>query len=142
MPDFLAFLLRLLASPFRSNLDLEIEVLALRQQLAVYQRSIPRPRLHLRDRLFWTSLSRLWSRWKDALVIVKPSTVIAWRRRKSREYWAKLSGAAVHDPRPRRHLRLRVPGSREGDGHQGGAHRAALAVAVALHRAPHRQRSP
>ncbi|NMC71959.1 MAG: transposase family protein [Myxococcales bacterium] len=91
MPDFLAFLLRLLASPFRSNLDLEIEVLALRQQLAVYQRSIPRPRLRLRDRLFWCWLSRLWSRWKDAIVIVKPSTVIAWRRRKFRELWAKLS---------------------------------------------------
>ena len=92
MPDSLVFLLRLLASPFRSNLDLEIEVLALRQQLAVCQRSIPQPRLRLRDRLFWTSLSRLWSRWKDVLVIVKPSTVIAWRRRKFREYWAKLSG--------------------------------------------------
>jgi hypothetical protein len=37
MPDFLAFTLRLLASPFRSTLILEIEVLALRQQLAVYQ---------------------------------------------------------------------------------------------------------
>jgi hypothetical protein len=91
MPDFLAFLFRLLGSPFRSHLDLEIEVLALRQQLAVYQRLIPRPRLRLRDRLFWTSLSKVWSRWKDALVIVKPSTVIAWRRRKFREFWAKLS---------------------------------------------------
>jgi hypothetical protein len=53
MPDFLAFLLRLLTSPFRSTIDLEIEVLALRHQLAIYQRSIPRPRLRLRDRLFW-----------------------------------------------------------------------------------------
>ncbi|MBI5487735.1 MAG: hypothetical protein HY905_10420 [Deltaproteobacteria bacterium] len=82
MPDFLAFLLRLVTSPFRATVDLEIEVLVLRQQLAIYQRSIPRPRLRLRDRLFWCSLSRLWSRWKEALVIVKPSTVIAWRRRK------------------------------------------------------------
>ena len=62
MTDFLAFLLRLLASPFRSNLDLEIEVLTLRRQLAVYQRSVPRPRLRLRDRLFWCRHSRLWSR--------------------------------------------------------------------------------
>jgi putative transposase len=92
LPDFLAFLLRLVTSPLRADLDREIELLALRQQLAVYQRSIPRPRLRLRDRLFWTSLSRLWSRWREVLVIVKPSTVIAWRRRKFREYWAKLSG--------------------------------------------------
>jgi putative transposase len=91
MPDFLAFLLRLFTSPFRATVDLEIEVLALRQQLAIYQRSIPRPRLRLRDRLFWCWLSRLWSGWKDALVVVKPATVIAWRRRKFAQFWAKLS---------------------------------------------------
>lgn len=90
MPDFLAFLLRLLASPFRSNLDLEAEALALRQQLAVYQRSVPRPRLRRRDRPFWIWLSRLWSRSKDALVVVKPSTVIAWQRRTFRGFWANL----------------------------------------------------
>ena len=52
MPDFLAFLIRLVASRFRADMDREIELLALRQQLAVYQRSIPRPRLRRRDRLF------------------------------------------------------------------------------------------
>jgi hypothetical protein len=92
MRFILALLLRLLTSPLRADLDREIELLALRQQLAVYQRSIPRPRRRLRDRLPWTSLSRLWSRWREVLVIVRPATVIAWRRRKFREYWAKLSG--------------------------------------------------
>ena len=92
MLDFLAFLLRLVTAPFRAGFDREVEVLVLRQQLAIYQRSVPRPRLRLRDRLFWCWLSRLWSRWKDVLVIVRPATVIAWRRRKFREYWAKLSG--------------------------------------------------
>ncbi len=28
------------------------------------------------DRLFWVVLSRLWSGWRDILVIVKPETVI------------------------------------------------------------------
>jgi putative transposase len=65
--------------------------MSLRQQLAIYQRSVSRPRLRLRDRLFWCWLSRLWPGWKDALVIVKPATVIAWRRRKFREYWATRS---------------------------------------------------
>jgi putative transposase len=92
MRFILALLLRLLTSRLRSNADLEIELLVARQQLAIYQRSVRRPRLRLRDRLFWCWLSRLWSRWKDVLVIVKPATVIAWRRRKFREYWAKLSG--------------------------------------------------
>ena len=92
MRFILALLLRRLTSRFRSNADLEIELLVARQQLAIYQRSVRRPRLRLRDRLFWCGLSRLWSRWKDVLVIVKPATVIAWRRRKFRQYWAQLSG--------------------------------------------------
>jgi len=92
LPDFLAFLLRLVTSPLRADLDREVEVLVLRQQLAIYQRAMPRPRLRLRDRLFWVWLSRLWSRWREVLYVMKPSTVIAWRRRKFREYWARLSG--------------------------------------------------
>jgi len=92
MRFILALLLRLLASRLRSDSkNLEIELLVAKQQLAIYQRSIPRPRLRIRDRLFWCWLSRLWSGWKDVLVIVKPATVIAWRRRKFAEFWAKLS---------------------------------------------------
>jgi hypothetical protein len=39
-----------------------LETLALRQQLAIYQRTMPRPRLRCRDRLFWMGLSRWWRR--------------------------------------------------------------------------------
>jgi putative transposase len=92
MGHLLRFLGRLLTSRFRSHIAVEVEMMSLRQQLAIYQRSIPRPRIRLRDRLFWCWLSRLWSRWREVLYVVKPSTVIAWRRRKFREYWAKLSG--------------------------------------------------
>ena len=62
MRFILALLLRLLTSRFRSNADLELELLVARQQLAIYQRSVRRPRLRVRDRLFWCWLSRLWSR--------------------------------------------------------------------------------
>jgi len=92
MRFILALLLRLLTSRFWPNAeDIEIELLVAKQQLAIYQRSVARPRLRFRDRLFWCSLSCLWSRWKDALVVVKPATVTAWRRRKFREFWTKLS---------------------------------------------------
>jgi hypothetical protein len=37
------------------------ENLALRQQLGVLQRSVRRPRLRQRDRIFWVWLSRVWS---------------------------------------------------------------------------------
>jgi putative transposase len=92
MRFILALLLRLLTSGSWPNAeDIEIELLVAKQQLAIYQRSVSRPRLRFRDRLFWCWLSRLWSGWKDAIVVVHPATVIAWRRRKFREYWAKLS---------------------------------------------------
>ncbi len=57
-----------------------MENLALRQQRAVLQRSVSRPRLRPWDRLFWVWLSRWWSGWKDALAIVAPATVVGWHR--------------------------------------------------------------
>jgi hypothetical protein len=44
-------------------------------------------RLNSADRLLWVWLSRLWSGWRSALVIVKPETVIAWHRKGFRLYW-------------------------------------------------------
>jgi putative transposase len=76
---------------FRSRLALQAEILALRHQLAVYQRTGARPRLKPADRMLWAWLSRAWPGWREALVLVKPETVIAWRRRKFREYWTRLS---------------------------------------------------
>ena len=65
---------------FRSRSDTALEVLALRQQLAVLKRKRPRPKLNSWDRLFWTSLRQCWSRWPDVLVLVKPDTVVGWHR--------------------------------------------------------------
>jgi|SRR5271169_972956 len=68
---------------------LQAENLALRHQLSVLQRSCRDRRLRLgsADRLLWVWLSRFWSNWRSALVIVKPETVIAWHRRGFRLYW-------------------------------------------------------
>ncbi len=72
-----------------SRATLRLENIALRQQVAVLNRERPRPRLRLRplDRVFWVFLSRLWPRWKDALVIVKPETVVSWHRQGFRLFW-------------------------------------------------------
>jgi hypothetical protein len=51
-----------------------VENLALRQQLAAYQRISERARLRPSDRVFWVGLSKLWGGWQSALVIVKPET--------------------------------------------------------------------
>ena len=73
---------------FRSRRDAAIEILALRQQLAVFKRKHPRPKLSPIDRLFWTILRRSWSGWGEALIIVKPDTVVRWHRTGFRLYWA------------------------------------------------------
>jgi len=54
---FLAFT-RALLVPCAS---LVIENLALRQQLAVLKRSVPRARVRLRDRIYWVILRCVWS---------------------------------------------------------------------------------
>ena len=40
------------------------------------------------DRIFWVALRRLWPRWKDVLVVVRPDTVVRWHRRASGRYWS------------------------------------------------------
>ena len=57
---------------FSKRPELAAENLALRQQLAIQQRSAKRPRLRQRDRIFWVWLSTFWSNWQSALLIVKP----------------------------------------------------------------------
>jgi hypothetical protein len=90
---WIACLLRAFTGLLRSRASLQIENLALRHQLGVYHRTCRRPRLHPADRIFWSWLSRLWPDWRNALFIVRPETVIAWRRRRFREHWTRLSRA-------------------------------------------------
>ena len=79
------------ASLFRSRKSMQMEIVVLRHQLAVLQRTVRRPLLTPADRIFWSWASRIWPGWKNALMIVQHRTVLAWRRRKFREHWKKLS---------------------------------------------------
>jgi hypothetical protein len=67
--------------------DTSLEVLALRQLVAVLKRRRRRPCLNRLDRFFWIPLRSIWPRWSDVLVIVKPETVIRWHRVGFRLYW-------------------------------------------------------
>ena len=78
-------------SHFRSHDALRLENMALRHQLAVYQHTVKRPKLRPSDRLFWSWLSRLWPGWQHALAFVQPRTVIAWQKKRFRDYWRRLS---------------------------------------------------
>src|SRR5215813_4730345 len=68
---------------------MQAEIIALRHQLTVFQRTQKPRRLVLNriDRCLWVWLSRLWSGWRSALIIVKPETVIGWHHQRFRWYW-------------------------------------------------------
>ncbi len=90
---------------FRSRAALQLEVLALRHQLAVYKHRGGRARIQVADRLLWAWLSRIWSDWRNALVFVQPSTVIAWQRRRFRDHWTRLTRRRTGRPALSKELR-------------------------------------
>ena len=58
---------------FGGHRQIALENLALRHQLAVYKRAGIRPRLRRIDRLFWVALARIWTGWRQPLLIVTPT---------------------------------------------------------------------
>ncbi len=79
---------------------LQLELLALRHQLATIKRMSPRPSLRPTDRLLWVLLSRLLPNWRNMLVIVTPETVIGWHREGFRLFWTWKSRRRRGGPPP------------------------------------------
>ena len=77
-----------------------ILVLAQRNQIIVLKRSVKKVKIKERDRFLWMFLSKIWTDWRPHLVIVRPETVIKWRRRKFKDYWRKLSKPKKKGGRP------------------------------------------
>jgi hypothetical protein len=83
----------------RSRAALHLEILALRHQLEVLERTRPhRVRLAKTDRWLWVVLARVWAGWRTALVLVKPETVIAWHRQGFRLWWTWKSRRRLGRP--------------------------------------------
>jgi len=76
---------------FRSRRDLQLENLALRQQLAVLKQRHPQLRFAAPDRSFRVMLRRLWPGWKRALILVQSEIVVRWRCAGFKLYWTWLS---------------------------------------------------
>jgi putative transposase len=91
MQPIVRALITFMATLFRSRLSLRLEIVALRHQLTVYQRSVRRPRIRPADRILWSWISRHWSRWREVLIFVRPATVTAWQRKRFQDHWSKLS---------------------------------------------------
>ena len=105
---------------FRDRRNLLLENLALRRQLAVLKRRHPRPRLDLFDRFFWITARQLWSKWKQALIVVTPETVVRWNRAGFRLYWRLQFVSALFDGglRVLRYAHEHLPSPRVGQ-HEG-----------------------
>jgi len=86
-------LLAFVASFFRLRVSLQLEILALRHQLALYHRSSQRPPVQPSDRILWSWLARHWARWREVLVFGLPATVLAWQRTRFRAHWARRTRA-------------------------------------------------
>lgn len=89
MTKWLSIFFRFFISAMRTRRSLALENLALRQQLAVLSQSSKRPPISDADRAFWAVLSKFWSDWRHALVLVKPETVIRWHREAFRRRWTR-----------------------------------------------------
>jgi putative transposase len=99
MSPVLVALAASLRTCLRRRAELEVEILALRHQLAVLQRDASRsPRLGRADRLLWVLLQKVWPNWRQSIHIVRPATVVRWHRRAFAGYWWWKS-------RPQRHGR-------------------------------------
>jgi len=76
---------------FRSRRDLLLENLALRQQLGVFKKRHPQPRFAVCDKFFRVILRRFWPRWKQALILVQPETIVRRHRAGFKLCWTWLS---------------------------------------------------
>jgi CoA-transferase family III len=84
------------------RLDLLLEFIVLRHQLAVLQRTgTRRPCFLPSERVFWVLLSRWWANWQRGLIIVQPATVLRWRRRGFLAIWGSGSCRRWRGGRPR-----------------------------------------
>jgi transposase InsO family protein len=88
MRSVIVALLLTLRASLRDRVALQLEILALRHQLHVVNRSRPQcVRLTDADRMLWVWLSKVWNDWRTAVIIVKPKTVLAWHRQGFRLFW-------------------------------------------------------
>src|SRR4029453_18212385 len=88
MVEALKTVLGTLVLLFQSRSRLQVEVLALRQQLIVLRRTAPkRVRLRARDRLLFVLLYRLWPGVLDSIGPIQPDHIVRWHRRGFRALW-------------------------------------------------------
>ena len=77
-----------LSASFQTRAALQLEILALRHQIGVLQRSVKRPSLTPVDRFLWAWLGSVWNDWEARVSIIKAATVIGWQRKGFGLFWS------------------------------------------------------
>lgn len=85
--SILHLVLSFLGALFKSQRQLALENLALRQQVAMLRQSVKRPRAKRADKLFWIFFSRHVDGWRTLLHGLHADTVVRWHRQGFRLYW-------------------------------------------------------
>ncbi len=80
-------LVRNILAKFNLIANLTAKNLALHQQLIVMNRSIKRPQIKTKDRLFWIILYLFWNSWQESFIVLKPETVVGWHKKGFRLFW-------------------------------------------------------
>jgi transposase InsO family protein len=88
------------ADATRSNAELMLENALLRQQLIVVSRQVKRPQLSWRERGIMVLLASKLRKWKGALFIVQPDTLLRWHRDIFRWVWRRKSQPKQQGGRP------------------------------------------
>ncbi len=84
-----------------------MENMVLRQQLTAFKRENPRPKLIKFDRILWVWIKIFWNHWKNALIFVKPETVVRWHRKGFKLYWKFISKHGKQRWKPRISIEIR-----------------------------------
>jgi putative transposase len=87
------------ADLIRTKPELIAENALLRQQLIVLERQVKHPTFTPLDRGLLVVLASRLPHWKQALLIVKPDTLLKWHRRGFKLFWRHRSQGPVRQPR-------------------------------------------
>jgi putative transposase len=103
-------LLELIVLFARGDRAKELEILLLRHELSILRRQVGRPRFEPRDRLLLAALSRAVPRCSWNVFLVRPETLLCWRRRLIARRWTYQHDRRGRPPIPHevRELVLRL----------------------------------
>jgi putative transposase len=77
----------LLMDLLRSKQELLAENALLRQQLIVAARRVKKPQFRPSERVLLVALSAMFAHWRQALILVRPETLLRWHRDVFRRWW-------------------------------------------------------